>query len=140
MRPWTLGFLALTIMVTLGMAGQSPMPKQGTTYISPGGIRLRLTLDESNVGPDVSVGEMTFPPNLDSGDHQHGAIEIFYVVSGTLEHVVNGKSQTLTAGMTAFVKPPDVVRHKTGPDGAKAVVIWVPGTEAQKIVARWKRE
>jgi quercetin dioxygenase-like cupin family protein len=112
----------------------------GTVYVSPGGIRLRLMLDETNVGKEVSVGEMTFPPNLDSGEHRHGAIEIFYVVSGTLEHVVNGNTTTLRAGMTGFVKPPDLVRHRTGAEGAKTVVIWVPGDEAQRIVARWRRE
>ena len=79
-----------------------------------------------------------FPPNSDSGDHKHGAIEMFYVVSGELDHVVNGKSQILKPGMTGYVKPPDTVRHKTGPAGAKAVVVWVPGDEGKKIAARWK--
>jgi quercetin dioxygenase-like cupin family protein len=83
---------------------------------------------------------MIFPPNTDSGDHKHGAIEIFYVVSGELEHVVNGQSQRLEPGMSGFVKPPDTVRHKTGPAGAKVVVVWVPGVEASRIAARWTRE
>ncbi len=108
--------------------------------MAPSGISLRLMLDASNVGKEVSVSEMTFPPNLDSGDHHHDAIEILYVISGQLQHVVNGQSATLTAGMVGYVKPPDLVRHKTGPDGAKAVVIWVPGDEASKIVARWKKD
>src|SRR5262245_25077179 len=99
--------------------------QQGTTYRSPTGTTLRLMLDESNVGPEVTVGEMVFPPNTDSGDHQHGALEMFYVVSGQYEHIVNGKSQVLGPGMSGFVKPPDKVRHKTGAGGAKVVVIWV---------------
>jgi quercetin dioxygenase-like cupin family protein len=110
------------------------------TYRSPGGATLRLLLDESNVGPEVTVGEITFPPNADSGEHTHGSIEMFYVLSGTLEHVVNGKSYFLKPGMTGYVRPADTIRHKTGPDGAKAVVIWTPGDEAKKIVARWKKE
>jgi quercetin dioxygenase-like cupin family protein len=113
---------------------------QGTTYKSPGGTTLRLMLDESNVGKDVSLGEMVFPPNTDSGDHQHGAIEMFYVVSGELDHVVNGVSHVLKPGMSGYVKPPDKVRHKTGPAGAKVVVVWVPGDEGGKIAARWKKE
>jgi len=113
---------------------------QGTTYRSPGGTTLRLMLDERNVGPEVTLGEMVFPPNMDSGDHQHGAIEMFYVVSGELEHVVNGVSQILEPGMSGFVKPPDKVRHKTGASGAKVVVVWVPGDEGKKIAARWTRE
>ena len=114
--------------------------KTGETYRSPGGTTLRLMLDESNVGPEVSVGELTFPPNVDSGDHAHGAIEMFYVLSGQLEHVVNGKSYILGPGMTGYVRPPDKVRHKTGPEGAKVVVVWVPGDEAKKIAARWTKE
>jgi quercetin dioxygenase-like cupin family protein len=97
-------------------------------------------LDEKNVGAEVSLGELIFPPNSDSGEHTHGAIEIFYVVSGELEHVVNGKSQILKPGMSGYVRPPDKVIHKTGPAGAKVVVVWVPGAEAGKIASRWKKE
>lgn len=128
------------LIVCLTRAGFAQSDKQGVTYRSPGGTTLRLMLDDTNVGPEVSVGEMTFPPNIDSGEHAHGAIEMFYVLSGELEHVVNGKSQILKPGMTGFVKPPDKIRHKTGPAGAKVVVIWVPGDEARKIVARWTKE
>jgi quercetin dioxygenase-like cupin family protein len=113
---------------------------QGTTYRSPTGTTLRLMLDDSNVGPEVTLGEIIFPANSDSGDHKHGATEMFYIVSGELEHVVNGKSQILKPGMAGYVKPPDSVRHKTGPAGAKAVVVWVPGDEGKKIAARWKKE
>jgi quercetin dioxygenase-like cupin family protein len=112
----------------------------GATYRAPSGTTLRLMLDDSNVGPEVTVGEMVFPPNQDSGDHQHGAIEMFYVVSGELDHVVNGVSHVLKPGMSGYVKPPDKVRHKTGPAGAKVVVIWVPGDEGKKIAARWTKE
>jgi quercetin dioxygenase-like cupin family protein len=132
------GALALAL-ATQGAAAQSDKP-QGVTYRAPSGTTLRLMLDDTNVGPEVSMGEMIFPPNQDSGDHQHGAIEMFYVVSGELEHVVNGKSQILKPGMSGFVKPPDKVRHKTGAAGAKVVVVWVPGDEAGKIAARWTRE
>jgi quercetin dioxygenase-like cupin family protein len=133
--------LAIATLLVLGSSSASAQaPKQGTTYRSPGGATLRLLLDDSNVGPEVSVGELTFPPNTDSGEHTHGAIEMFYVVSGELEHVVNGKSQILTPGMTGYVKPPDRIRHKTGPAGAKVVVIRVPGDEAKRIVSRWSKE
>ncbi len=112
----------------------------GPTYRAPGGTTLKLFLDDTNVGSEVTLGEITFPANSDSGDHKHGAIEVFYIVSGELEHVVNGKSHILKPGMTGYVKPPDSVRHKTGPAGAKAIVVWVPGEEGKKIAARWKAE
>ena len=128
---------ALALCVASAAGAQE---KQGTTYRSPTGTTLRLVLDSTNVGKEISVGEITFPPNTDSGDHQHGAIEIFYVLSGELEHVVNGTSQILKPGMVGFVKPPDKIRHKTGPAGAKAVVMWVPGVEGSKIASRWTKE
>ena len=137
-RVWAMGALIALCLAPAG-AAQSGKP-QGVTYRSPSGTTLRLILDEGNVGPDVTMGEMTFPPNQDSGEHQHGAIEIFYVISGELEHVVNGRSQILTPGMSGFVKPPDKVRHKTGAAGADVVVVWVPGDEGRKIAARWTRE
>ena len=138
MRIETLTALALLVVATATASAQSG--KRDETYRSPGGTTLKLFLDESNVGPEVSVAEITFPPNADSGEHTHGAIEMFYVLSGELEHVVNGKSYVLSPGMTGYVRPPDRIRHKTGPAGAKVVVIWVPGDEATKIASRWKKE
>ena len=131
---------AALIVAAWSSAASAQTEKQGTTYRSPGGATLKLMLDDTNVGPEVTVGELTFPPNSDSGDHAHGAIEMFYVLSGELEHVVNGKSQILKPGMVGYVKPPDKIRHKTGPAGAKVVVIWVPGDEGKKIAARWTKE
>ena len=67
--------------------------------------------------------------------------EIFYVLEGELEHVVNGESHTLMPGMLAYVKPPDRVNHIVAPDGspARALVIWAPGGEAARIGANWNR-
>lgn len=128
------------VLVCAAVSVEAQDKPQGVTYKSPGGTTLRLMIDETNLGSEVSVGEMTFPANTDSGEHSHGAIEIFYVVSGELEHVVNGKSQFLKPGMSGYVKPPDKVRHKTGPSGAKVVVIWVPGEEGRRVASRWTRE
>jgi quercetin dioxygenase-like cupin family protein len=134
------GLAPAMVAITIAISVMAQSGTQGVTYRSPGGTTLRLMLDQSNVGKEVSVGEITFPPNVDSGEHAHGAIEIFYVLSGELEHVVNGTSQILKPGMAGYVKPPDRIRHKTGAAGAKAVVIWVPGDEAQRIIARWTKE
>jgi quercetin dioxygenase-like cupin family protein len=132
--------LFVALEAVLATSAMAQADKQGVSYRSPGGTTLRLILDDTNVGSEVSLGEITFPPNVDSGEHAHGAIEIFYVLSGELEHVVNGTSQILRAGMVGYVKPPDKIRHKTGAAGAKAVVIWVPGEEAKRIVSRWTKE
>ena len=128
-----LGFLAAATL-----QAQSGRPEG--MYRSATGVTLRLILGDSTVGREVSMGELTFPPNIDSGEHVHGAIEILYVLSGELEHTVDGVTQVLKPGMAGFVRPPGKIRHKTGPAGAKVLVVWVPGEEAQKIISRWKRE
>ena len=91
----------------LTLAAQSVV--SSTKYVSPNGTtELKVLLDASNLGgTELDLGEMTFAPNLDSGEHVHGATEIFYVLSGELEHVVNGKSMFLKPGMAGFVRPPD---------------------------------
>jgi quercetin dioxygenase-like cupin family protein len=137
----TLLFVPLFAAILAAASSAQTAPEnQGATYRSPNGTTLHLILDDSNLGPEVSVGEITFLPNADSGDHVHGSIEILYVISGQLEHFVNGKSQILTPGMAGYVKAPDKIRHKTGPAGAKVLVVWVPGDEAKKITARWTKE
>jgi len=108
-------------------------------FQSPGGTKLRVLLDQTDLkGTEVEVGELTFVPNADSGDHQHGVTETFYVLEGELEHVVNGHSVKLSAGMVGTVRPPDKVRHKTGPAGARALVIWAPGGEIARVTSRWR--
>ena len=69
MRTLAISIAVALCAITNGAAQSEKL--QGVTYKSPGGTTLRLMLDESNVGPSVSVGEMIFPPNTDSGDHQH---------------------------------------------------------------------
>lgn len=130
---------AVCMLLISRTAAAQPSP-QGATYRSPSGTTLKLILGDSTVGPTVSMGELTFPPNQDSGEHAHGAIEILYVLSGELEHTANGVTTLLKPGMTGYVKPPGKIRHKTGAGGAKVLVIWVPGEEANKITSRWKKE
>jgi quercetin dioxygenase-like cupin family protein/uncharacterized protein YciI len=116
---------------------QEPAP--AWVYESPGGVTLRVLLDQQALGgAEVEVGELTFPPNSDTSDHQHGVSESFYVLEGELDHVVNSRSVKLSAGMVGSVRPPDVVRHRTGAAGARALVIWAPGGEIARVTSRWR--
>lgn len=136
----------LVLVLTAAAAGLGGAFAQSvektTNWVSPSGTRLRMLVDEGTLGgKEVELGEITFAANGDSGDHVHGSTEIFYVLEGELEHVVNGKSHRLKPGMVGYVRPPDRVRHKVGPGGAKALVIWAPGGESGRITeGRWKRE
>lgn len=120
-------------------AAQQKTALPSTVYQSGGGVTLRVLLNQAALGgSEVELGELTFPPNTDSGEHQHGVAEVFYVLQGELEHVVNGNSAKLSPGMVGSARPPDTVRHKTGAAGAKALVIWAPGGEMARVTARWR--
>lgn len=123
-------------------APQDEPPADLGAFRSGSGTEIRLLLSESNLGGgELQVGEITFPPGTDSGDHRHGATEVFYVLSGELEHVVDGVSETLGPGDLGFVRPPSRVNHRTDPAGppVKALVIWAPGGEGTRIVETWRR-
>jgi quercetin dioxygenase-like cupin family protein len=118
------------------------MSLAGQVYESPtSGTRIKMLLDEANLGgKEIEIGEITFPPGANSGEHLHGATEIFYVLSGELEHVVDGKKNVLRPGMLGFVRPPAKVNHVVpGKEATKALVIWAPGGEGRRIVEKWKK-
>jgi quercetin dioxygenase-like cupin family protein len=123
---------------------QSSTPAQSAAvkprnFVSPGGTRMQILVDESNVrGTEVEVVELTFPANSDSGDHRHAVTETFYVLEGEMEQVINGTPVKLTPGMAASIRATDQVRHKSGPNGAKVLVVWAPGGEIGRVTARWK--
>ena len=146
---------ALLLLGTFAIGADTPRPSpaltptpapaltpvvRGAVYQSASGTKLRILMDQTMAGgTELEIGEITFAPNIDSGDHVHGATETFYILEGELEHIVNGQSIKLTTGMIGTVRPPDKVRHKTGPAGARALVIWAPAGEAARIASRWKR-
>ncbi len=98
-------------------------------------LAIRILVEQANLGSgEVEVGEITFPAGYESGGHAHGAIEIFYVLSGTLHHVVNGEERVITPGMVGVVRAGDEVVHKVpGDQPCRAVVIWAPGGEADRL-------
>jgi quercetin dioxygenase-like cupin family protein len=142
MRRTLIGLATVMCGATLASATatqQSAPPER--VYRSPGGVTLQVLLDQAGLGgTEVELGELTFPPNSDSSDHQHGVAEVFYVLEGELEHIVNGRSMKLAPGMVGSVRPPDTVRHKTGAGGARALVIWAPGGEMARVTARWRAQ
>ena len=133
-------FASLMILTPRPVIAQSAAP--GDAYIAPSGTILRILLDEANLGSkDIEVGELVFQPGTESVSHAHGALEIFYVIEGVLEHIVNGESHMLKAGMAGFVHAGDQVVHKIpGDEPTKTLVIWVPGGESAGIRSSWRHE
>jgi len=107
------------------------------------GTVIKMLLDASNLGSDeIEVGEITFPTvTSPTAGHRHGATEIFYVIEGVLGHVVNGQEHRLGPGMVGVVKPTDEVMHRVLEAPVKAVVIWVPGGEGNRVqpAERWRQ-
>ncbi|HVQ32065.1 MAG TPA: cupin domain-containing protein [Vicinamibacteria bacterium] len=108
---------------------------------SPSGTELRVLVDAKSLGGgEVEVVELTFKPNSDSGAHHHAVTETFYVLEGEMEQVINGKPVRLGPGMVASIRSTDQVRHRSGPNGAKVLVIWAPGGEIERVASRWKAQ
>jgi quercetin dioxygenase-like cupin family protein len=96
---------------------------------------LKLLLDEATLGgKELEMAEITFPAGTVDDKHQHGSVEIFYVLSGAFGHEVNGELHWLTPGQVGVVRPGETVRHIAPKDSdVKVLVIWTPAGEAQRI-------
>ena len=128
------------------VAGLNAHPAQesieGVTFSSgPGGLTLHVLYHGEARDVPVDIGILTFPEGTNTGDHQHPQTEIFFVLDGQLEHVVNGESTILDPGELGSVSPPDFVNHVTadGIGATRALVIWAPAGNAGSIASRWQR-
>ncbi len=151
MRHMTIGLaLALAGAITAVNPSTAQAQEQyeassrGTRLLEGGnGFAIKMLVERSNLGGgEVEIGEITFP--VGSGQnrrgHVHGTVEIFYVLSGELDHIVNDESHILTQGMVGIVRTGDSVVHRVvGDEPVKALVIWAPGGEIDGI-ARNLRE
>jgi quercetin dioxygenase-like cupin family protein len=120
------------------VSGETYHPvSRGTRKLALGEVTIRMLVEASNIGrKDIEVGELFLPVGSPpSVSHPHTSLEIFYVVQGILGHEVNGKMYRLNPGDVGFLKPGDQVVHSVLSDGpVEAVVIWVPGGEADAMV------
>jgi quercetin dioxygenase-like cupin family protein len=109
----------------VGHAWQQPAAPRGD---------LKLLLGQKQLGVNtLAMGERSYPANYESPEHTHASLEVLYVLSGSYTHVLNGKPTNLSAGMVAFVKPGDKVRHRVGATPTKVLMIWAPGDEGEKL-------
>ncbi|HEX9730051.1 MAG TPA: cupin domain-containing protein [Gemmatimonadales bacterium] len=131
--------MALCVACPGHAAAQDPyaMVTRGTRILEHGtGLRIKVLVEAANLGgAEVDIGEITFPAgSAPTSGHVHAAIEIFYILSGQLDHIVNGESHLLDPGMVGIVRPGDEVIHRVASDHpVKALVIWAPGGEVERI-------
>ncbi|MFQ6005010.1 MAG: cupin domain-containing protein [Woeseia sp.] len=134
------------LLGAFGAAWAEEIPEVRTYEIASAGTRqfewdsetgpgwIKILVEASNLGSDgVEVGEIFFPPGWEGKSHYH-QLEIFYVIEGELEHIVNGESRVLEPGMIGMVRYPDEVVHKThSRDGVRVLVIWPLGNEVKGL-------
>ena len=131
--------LTLLLLPCGVVAQESPAYERiatGTRILeSASGLSIKVLVEESVLGSsDVEIAEITFPANSPGGDHRHAPIEIFYVLSGKMGHVVNGERHVIEPGQVAIVRPGDTVSHEVLTDEpVKALVIWAPGGEVEQL-------
>ena len=133
-------FLALIASMLAGplaaQAGYDPAPDPVRTLRNANGLTIKMLLEAADLGgTELEIGEITFPPGpVPMRGHRHGAVEIFYVLEGELEHILNGTPHRLGPGMVGVVRPGDEVIHGVvSATPVKALVIWTPGGEADRI-------
>lgn len=140
------GLAAVFLLAPAGVRGQEAAvtgydaATSGTRrLVGPNGLSITLLVEASNLGGDeVELGEVTFPPGSGAGDasHTHQRVEIFYILEGTFDHIVNGEVHRLTPGRVGIVRPGDAVIHRVvGEAPVRALVIWAPGGEAERLAS-----
>lgn len=108
----------------------------GTRWLeAANGLAIKVLVEAANLGgAEVEIAEITFPADSQGAAHVHGSVEIFYVLSGKMDHVVNGVSHPLDPGMVGVVRSGDRVAHGVlSEEPVKALVIWAPGGEAERL-------
>jgi quercetin dioxygenase-like cupin family protein len=112
-------------------------PREGTRTFDIGAVAVKVLVEEANLGgSEVEIVEMTFPPGGPDagGGHRHGRVEIFYVLSGVLEHEVDGEAHRLEPGMVGIVRPGDVVAHRVlSAEPVRTLVVWAPAGELARF-------
>lgn len=106
------------------------------------GTSIKVLVDRMVLGDSgVEIAEATLPVGAGAGpaSHRHGTSEMIYVISGELDHVVNGTAYRLTPGMVGVVKPGDTVIHRVvGQVPVKLLLIWAPGGEVDRLSERFR--
>jgi quercetin dioxygenase-like cupin family protein len=107
------------------------------------GTSIRILVESGVLGSNgVEIAEATLPAGAGAGpaSHRHGSTELIYVISGELDHVVNGETHRLTPGMVGIVKPNDTVIHRVvGQAPVKLLLVWTPGGEVERLAQRFRQ-
>ena len=114
----------------------------GIRWLVKPDVFIKTLVEKSNYGNgDVEVAELHIPRVPKAGqvvqglEHTHRSTEIFYVISGRMGHIINGRKHIIEPGQVGIVHAGDKIIHTVeGDEPVKAIVIWVPGEEADNLV------
>jgi quercetin dioxygenase-like cupin family protein len=139
--PFSLVLVALCAPVATAQQNTAPAYERetkGTRILEAPGVAIKILVEAANYGSgEVEVAELTLSSS--SAEHKHGSAEIIYVLEGVLEHIVNGETHRIEPGMVGIVKPGDTVVHRVVPPGpVKALLVWAPGGEAERLAKLFK--
>ena len=141
-----LAIVALCVMSINATAQDSTYRRSssGTRILeNDAGTTIKILVENVVVpGTGVEIAEATLPVGSGAGpaSHRHGVMEMIYVISGELDHVVNGEAHRLTPGMVGIVKPADTVIHRVvGQAPVKMLLIWAPGGEVERLAQRFRQ-
>lgn len=83
---------------------------------------------QTNINPFFFSTDTPFFTHIVDGDdyisHSHLHYEIFYILSGTIEHILNGEQRTLHAGDMLFLCPSDTHNFIRPSDGRHRDIIF----------------
>jgi mannose-6-phosphate isomerase-like protein (cupin superfamily) len=144
-----LSVLLISVFVSVSAAGAQDSTSYrrssaGTRILeNDAGTTIRILVERSVLGDSgIEIAEATLPVGAGAGaaSHRHGSAEMIYVISGELDHVVNGIAHRLTPGMVGIVKPSDTVIHRVvGSTPVKVLLIWAPGGEVERLAQRFRQ-
>ena len=147
--PMRLTCLLVTMLVvatTVGAQDSASYKRSssGTRVLeNDGGTSIKILVEGSVLGASsVEIAEATMPAGSGAGpaSHRHGSTELIYVISGELDHIVNGEAHRLTPGMVGIVKPTDTLIHRVvGTSPVKALIIWAPGGEVERLAQTFRQ-
>ena len=135
------GVIVLALLLAPGtgaaqVSGYEPGTSGTRLLQGRNGFSVKMLVEEANLGgTEVEIGEIVFPAGSRGGNgHLHESIEIFYILEGEFDHIVNGVHNVLRPGMVGIVRPGDSVIHRVlSEEAVKALVVWAPGGIADGI-------
>jgi len=144
MRPLLIVALCLVSVNAGAQDSTYRRSSSGTRVLeNDGGTTIKILVERAVLGDSgIEIAEATLPVGAGAGtaSHRHGSAEMIYVISGELDHVVNGTAHRLTPGMVGIVKPADTVIHRVvGQTPVKVLLIWAPGGEVDRLAQRFRQ-